>query len=52
MHEAYDNNTFQNDIAILKTSQPVKFSKSVQPFKQKHWKLSELVHHSNGSGLA
>jgi hypothetical protein len=31
MHEAYDNKTFQNDIAILKTSQPVKFSESVQP---------------------
>jgi hypothetical protein len=31
MHEAYNNKTFENDIAILKTSQPVRFSQSVQP---------------------
>lgn len=31
MHENYDGKTFENDIAILKLNQNVRFTKSVQP---------------------
>ena len=31
MHENYDTQTFENDIAILKLDRPVQFNKSIWP---------------------